>query len=219
MSERIYFVMRAVLNVLDGGWIFLISVVLALSLFLSALLLSLLKTYYGIKKRAWFFPSALAVLAIELAFLSLENELELAYLSLGITLILSTVILLLPVKGLKIKDSDRELARFIDDSVKKAQADDVDLSDIQSSFNAQPDELPVRPNGDDAGKFELDFQHVKRVLQKLEYYPLTPSDKKTMRELEESIYQAESQGLTSIIKGKINDGLGALLKIMSKYGV
>ena len=52
----------------------------------------------------------------------------------------------------------------------------------------------------------------------MEYYNLTPNDKRQVKDLECAINQGEVQ-LTPSLKEKINDGLGALLKIMSKYGI
>ena len=64
-----------------------------------------------------------------------------------------------------------------------------------------------------------DFTHVKSVVERLTYFPLTASDKKQVQELERTIVRAENGEDTPELKNKINDGLGALLKIMSKYGV
>lgn len=66
---------------------------------------------------------------------------------------------------------------------------------------------------------ELDFSHVKNILKRLEYYNLSSLDTKQVSELKSALYQAETCGVNKDIKSKINDGLGALLKIMSKYGV
>lgn len=66
---------------------------------------------------------------------------------------------------------------------------------------------------------ELDFSHVKNILKRLEYYNLSSLDAKQVAELKSALYQAETCGVNKDIKSKINDGLGALLKIMSKYGV
>ena len=53
----------------------------------------------------------------------------------------------------------------------------------------------------------------------MQYYPLTPADKRQVSDLDSAIIGAESIGLNDDAKNRINDGLGALLKIMSKYGV
>jgi hypothetical protein len=66
---------------------------------------------------------------------------------------------------------------------------------------------------------ELDYSHVKNILERLDYYSLNGSDKKTVNELENSLALAEKGDSSTENKTRINDGLGALLKIMSKYGV
>ena len=66
---------------------------------------------------------------------------------------------------------------------------------------------------------EMDYSHVKNILERLEFYPLTQADKKQVRELEVSLLEAEKGNGDIEVKTRINDGLGDLLKIMSKYGV
>ena len=68
-------------------------------------------------------------------------------------------------------------------------------------------------------KSELDFTHVKNVMEKMEYYKLSPTDKKQIKDLESAVYCAENGVFNQEIKNRINDGLGALLKIMAKHGV
>ena len=66
----------------------------------------------------------------------------------------------------------------------------------------------------------LNFSHVKSVLDRLEYFDLSPADKKNIESLKSAMYVAERQGFTDDnTKEKINDGLSGLLKIMSRYGV
>ncbi len=65
----------------------------------------------------------------------------------------------------------------------------------------------------------IDFTHVKNILSRLEYYNLSSTDQKQVGELKASVYRAENFGVDKETKSKISDGLGALLKIMSKYGV
>jgi hypothetical protein len=68
-------------------------------------------------------------------------------------------------------------------------------------------------------KKEVDFLHVKNVLERLEYFNLSPTEKKQVKSLKESVYIAEREGITKDNRQKINDGLSDLLKIMSRYGV
>ncbi len=212
MSAILYNLLQSVLSSLDGGWIFIIALGLIFILFILALLLSCLKPLYSLAKRAWFFFSCSAISLLELTFLKLSSQIELFYLTISLALIFSGIIFILPTKRLKVKDSERNLAKLIDQSVRE-------LEPIKEKTVEKIVCQPTRENEQEINKFELDFQHVKLVLQKLEYYPLSASDKKIAQELEQNIEDAQRYGFSTAVKSKINDGLGALLKIMSKYGV
>lgn len=71
---------------------------------------------------------------------------------------------------------------------------------------------------DELKKFELDFSHVKNVMAKLNYFNLSASDRAQLNELEQALYYAQNVGYDKKVKEKINEGLGALLKIMAKHG-
>ena len=66
---------------------------------------------------------------------------------------------------------------------------------------------------------DLDFSHVKNVIKRLEYYSLSQQEKQQVEELKGCLCDAERGDGEQGLKAKINDGLGALLKIMAKYGV
>lgn len=65
---------------------------------------------------------------------------------------------------------------------------------------------------------DVDFSHVKNVIDRLSYFNLTSNDRRQVKELELNLIDAETNGYTIEVKEKINSGLGSLLKIMSKYG-
>ena len=65
-------------------------------------------------------------------------------------------------------------------------------------------------------KSVTDFTHVKNVIERLNSFPLTVGDKKQIKELEDAIIMIEN-GLED--EYSLGDELGALLKIMAKYGV
>ena len=65
-------------------------------------------------------------------------------------------------------------------------------------------------------KTNADFTHVKNVIERLRAFPLSTGDKKQIKDLEDAIVLIEN-GLED--EYSINDELGALLKIMAKYGV
>ncbi len=66
---------------------------------------------------------------------------------------------------------------------------------------------------------DLDFSHVKNIMARLDYYSLNPTEKRQVDHLKSLVGDAERGVFAKDLKGDINDGLGSLLKIMSKYGV
>lgn len=70
-----------------------------------------------------------------------------------------------------------------------------------------------------AEKPEIDFSHVKSVLERLSCYELSPEDEKQISALKQALYKAENYGYGKNERIEINDGLSGLLKIMSRYGV
>lgn len=65
---------------------------------------------------------------------------------------------------------------------------------------------------------EIDYTHVKNVIARLDYFGLKESDRRQIHDLEASLSEAERGVCNEELKGRINDGLSSLLKIMSKYG-
>ena len=82
-------------------------------------------------------------------------------------------------------------------------------------FNREKEQTSLRQTGCEG----LDFTHVKNILSRVEGYNLSTLDQRQVGELKSAVYRAENYGADKELKTKINDGLGALLKIMSKYGV
>lgn len=185
-----------------------------LTLFSIGLMLSILKTEFSLKKRL-----ALSLFSLPLcALLSVcfnENR--------GLVLILALIFscfILLPLFFIRVKRqgviAEKNLIKLIDKAVK-------DASDIEKAKNTQ---IPPVQNVEKvqktkekervAVKSTPDFSHVKNIIERLNAFPLTTMDKKQIKDLENAIIliengQQEDYG--------INDELGALLKMMAKYGV
>lgn len=68
-------------------------------------------------------------------------------------------------------------------------------------------------------KKDVDFSHVKNIIERLKYYNLNSSEKKQIKDLLSDVREAEYGNDTEEKKNAINEGLGGLLKIMSKYHV
>ncbi len=100
---------------------------------------------------------------------------------------------------------------FIPERIRKFSAEEKkENNGIRNSLNKEP-APSIAP--------EVDFSHVRNVMERLDYYGLSQTDRNVIKELKLALNMAESSGLDDNLKSKINDGLGQLLKIMSKYNV
>lgn len=222
MTDFIYDFFTRAFNALGSSGIFLISVSLLTVAYIYLILRALLTSQYGMKRRIWFFPLALGICVMNFACLTASSMLALLVVAISLFYIAGTFAV--PNREGKIKREQRELVRFIDEQIKSVVIPPKYESNIpqntpQREVVEQIKETETPPKKEDASKYSLDFQHVRSVITRLDAYGLSPSDKKQVRDLETALSLAENGDFTPIIKSKINDGLGALLKIMSKYGV
>jgi hypothetical protein len=168
-------------------------------------------------------------LVIELAFagLSALNGYNFGcfLITLSVSVLFVVITLLLPVKNL-IKKEQLDLARSIIDGVDKdnfnQEENDLDFDFSIPREQTRPTVEKMRCRERCTNKengLEIDFSHVKSVIERLEYYPLSTADKKKVRELEIAIEKYEKGLCGKEERDKVNEGLGALLKIMASYGV
>ena len=191
------------------------------------LLITFFSTEYKRKNRVWFclLGSASVLFQVGLCLLSGKGK--------GYPLILCALVLLycIPVffvsnKKRKMKKEQLELVQFIDQSIKRSALQDAEKTslssiDTYSGINQQVkiESKNLTSTQNHPRQDQPDFTHVCNVIERLSAFPLTPNDKKQVKELEFNIRTLKTQGNSQGLKSKINDGLGALLKIMSKYGV
>ena len=135
------------------------------------------------------------------------------FLLICLNVVLCLIFLLLPQKTVETSKEEKEFVKLIDDEIKKQDSIPT-LKPVLEKIMVKPREAVTREKTD-----EMDYSHVKNILERLEFYPLTQADKKQVRELEVSLLEAEKGNGDIEVKTRINDGLGDLLKIMSKYGV
>lgn len=220
---------KNILETLQSGahdWAIFACLTIILSTFFILLLsLSIFLRGYGRAKRAWFLFVSAGIFLLERALLlKSPNGQTLSYVTLSISAFFYAIIFAIRVRRQKPTKEQKELARFIDRQLsgdlgkdKPIIFKDVRIGDDLASHSILDDtkECQNRCNGE----YGVDFEHVKSVIDKLEYYGLNQSDKKQVQELSYALDQAKNHGFSPLVKSKINDGLGALLKIMSKYGV
>ncbi len=196
-------------------------------------IISLTKKDYTLLKRLWIVFDFVGICLIEFWFeMQIEKSISYLFLTVGVCFLGLSICLFLPVKRLKISEEKRMLAQFLDrcaksQKYKQNNGDNANLT--QSENQIKPSNVLSSPiisvnQNEIAGKSnhkteEIDFSHIKNILARLEYYPLTGQDKKCALELEKAILDAEENGLDKVLKQTINEGLGALLRIMAKYAV
>ena len=228
-------------TLLSAEGVFLVVFICILIGFIINLILSLSLNSYDYKKRRWFICLSLSALLLQITFeLNAGGSGALIALTAAIAIPLIYFCLIIKGKTRLEKQKQIELARYIDRKVygeqeapqifkssqiyspieeeKKVCSVDSDKEE-QEINNIRPSNVKDFLNSRRALEYNLDFTHVKNVLSRLDYYSLSPSDKRQVKELEVTLAQAETGEFLDEIKEKLNDGLGSLLKIMAKYGI
>lgn len=221
MSKLFLFSLTEIFSKISLDLILLIANSLIIVISLICLVISLVKRGYSVINRLWSVALTIGIWFIQAWFeLSILGCVKHLFLTIGISIFILSPILFLPEKSIKITTQQRDLARLISDSVKnQGEQKNMDFPPEKSVVFSSPIIKAEQKKTNDEKKSEIDFSHVKSVLNKLEYYPLKEQDKKQAKELENAILLAEQNGVNLSLKEKINDGLGALLKIMSKYAI
>lgn len=226
MLELFLFSLKDFIKTIDINLIFYICLSAIFILTIICLFITVFKLRYSVKNRLWLIFSCLGIMAIELWAELIKDTNTLYFLiMIGVVAILSSIIMFIPERGKIASAEQKSLAKFLDSCAnntisKKGETyiceDNLNKSNVLYSpiVTIKAEEKIENNNAE-----EIDFSHVKNILSRLEYYPLKEQDKKTTRELENAINFAEENGLNVQLKENINDGLGALLKIMSKYAI
>lgn len=194
----------------------LLFIILAsISIIVFSVLLILSLTVASTKKfRLWLIVSHLITLTVGICLSAYNNYALLGYLFVFcVDLITVAVLFSLPEK-IKITDEQKEFVEFIDKEIKK-EPEKPTLKPILDKIIVN--QTPIREKS--AEKSEIDFSHVGGILERLDYFPLSVSDKKQVTTLRANLMDAQNGKNDFETKRRINDGLSDLLKIMSKYGV
>lgn len=225
MSEKTSEILKIILY--DGrGAVFIAAAALVAVAFILELTLALCLNGYGVKKRARFFACTAAAIFLQFASCLYSGEYAPLFIIAAFASILCGAIITVPEKRAEVTDKQRELVRFIDGSLKKAEQESVRSERSRREVYADDGKgrgvSALKAFGETpSGKIkpcDIDCDHVRAVLSRLDYYALSAADKKTVNDLSSAIAVAERGNIDDGLKEKINDGLGALLKIMSKYG-
>ena len=166
------------------------------------------KNYY-FYKRCWYLPFLCGIITGEYGLFTLSGiNASVCFITLSLGLVFFSVICAIPVKADE-KSDKINFIKFLDEK--------INAEKCEKRLNAPPEKL-VAVQKPKESKPEIDFSHVKSVIARLNYFSLSSQDRSVVKELELNVMQAERGDYDIETKRKINDGLGALLKIMSKYG-
>ncbi len=200
-------------------------------------------------KRLYFLLIVFATLIVQaITALAAQNRwaseiLFFPVLTLGINLILFAVLMAFSSLRVKVKKEHKDLINLIDRELKVQKLDEVckaeiaqdsdgcslestaekilpkPLKDYQKSKQVIDKVARKKSETDKQRAGELDFSHVKNIIARLDFYSLSPTEKRQVEQLKGLVNKAEGGECDLSLKSSINDGLGTLLKIMSKYGV
>lgn len=241
MNGYVYSLIDGVLVGLGIDGVFIVLCALPLISCVINIILSVCLSGFTLTKRLWYIAVAVFSVSCCCGFCS---RIGCGY-TLPFFVFAFCVLLFIPLATIKPKNCEnkdaKELVEFIDKNIygdgfdiEKEHEDNNTVSRENISKNIEnkfifnekkdkdfSDEIDNINSVDKrtAKDFELDFEHVKNVISRLNYYELKDTDKRQVKELENALLRAERGEFNIDVKSRINDGLGALLKIMSKYGI
>ena len=202
MDARVFALLDGLTDFLGISGIFLICFALSFMAFLVCLLLTLIKSEYSVKNRLWLVVSVGFALIIDLAFTIYLRATALFLLILFATDVLFVgVSLLLPKKqGVYSKES-LSLAGLLSKKARESEDENMPIKratterirvgggEINPPFLQESLEKNSEKVEQDLG---LDFSHVKNVIERLNCFGLSQSDKRQVKELETVLLRAEN---------------------------
>lgn len=206
------------LSAVSAETLFLISVCVLAVGFTACLFMSVFKTDYGLKKRAWFLLIAAACCSVLKARSFIVGGKDFSPLLFFLCAVLALPLYFIRVKPRLDSSQDEKRRNFVRQLDERIRGAGAEIKPRVFPERKETEQLVAKPE-QNAAADELDFSHVKSVLQRLEPAELTYADRRQIHELELALYAAERGDGSKENKIKINEGLGNLLKIMAKHGV
>lgn len=199
-----------------------IGLVSVFSAFVITLLFGLLKKEFGFFKRIWFLFFCCGIILTQAALsYACGGDFFGCLLLSGIGVICFSVVTLLPTKKekpVKVSEEQSSFVKFLDAKINADSGAEEQTENIETQRELSPERLVVKEEVQTKPQKEIDFSHVKNIISRLNYFGLSAADKRLLGDLEISVAEAEKGDCGRELKQKINEGLGALLKIMAKYG-
>lgn len=217
MGELFLFSLTDLSKVLNGELVFLICFIAVFLLTILCVVFSLSKKDYFLRQRLWIIFSFVSISLIDFWVEKyIIGQIKFLILLIALEILSLSICLFIRKQEKGFSNEKKILANFLS---KCATQQNYDSYNQNVGTEIRSEVIKAQPETQGNLKEEIDFSHVKGVLKKLEYYPLKEQDKKSAKELENAILDAEQNGLDQRLKQTINDGLGALLKLMSKYAI
>ena len=212
-----------VCSYLGQGKIFLVMTAFMTLVCLTNTALALFVKNYNMKKRVWGFLLSAVAIPVQVAFtVRLKGDGTFCVFTVAVYLLLNIPAICIPEKKRVITEEQRQAVRFLESAIEqppKSVASEYLNKALKRQNVSCEKVMPKESLEEKDYGYGLDFSHVNNVIKRLDYVSLTASDKKQVSELEGTLTEAERVGYSENVKERINDGLGALLKIMSKYGI
>ena len=192
---------------------FSLSFIAAFLLGVANLFLSVFKTGYGAIKKLRYLFFLFSLCAIDLFYCIVKPAAPYFLVTLFLGFFFFSISFGIREKRPKQQDdTDRSSELKVIDLAEKAlyQQSPETRTVKESFYREEPPEKPkTRP--------ALDVSHVKSVIERLSYFPLTAGDRRQINELNSLILTAEREGDAETMRA-LNEKLSSLLKIMAKYG-
>ena len=217
MGELFLFSFRDLSKYFNSELVFLTCFIVVFVLTVLCTIISLSKKNYSIKNRLWVIFSFIGILLIDFWIeYFILGKIQYLILLVAVEFISLSICFFVRKKQTIISSENKSLESLLN----KCKLNH-NYANLNKDYNNEirSEVIKAKPKVQPNLKDDIDFSHVKTVLKKLDYYPLKEQDKKSAKELENAIIEAEESGLDQRLKQNINDGLGALLKLMSKYAI
>ena len=239
MKENLYSFFNSIVKVLDVGWIFLCVTFFTLSLVVLNLILSAKVVDYSVKKRKTVYLSQVFLLSVEVFFESITNSPFLFLMNLSIIIIGQLPFLIKESKSVKeitVTSEQKKVISEAEQKLSQSNRNDSEISPeiqrksvlfsfdklLRNSENYDEPEIikttekTVKKINETKGSLS-EYSGVKKAIEKTLGAPsLSSEDRRKVLELEFFILQRERGEDNKMVKENINEGLSALLKIMSK---
>ena len=199
---------------LDESVFFSLSFIAAFLLGVANLFLSVFKTGYGAIKKLRYLFFLFSLCAIDLFYCIVKPAAPYFLVTLFLGFLFFSVSFGIREKRPKPQKDDTDRSselKVIDLAEKALYQQSPETRTVKEPFYREvpPEKPKTRP--------ALDVSHVKSVIERLSYFPLTAGDRRQINELNSLILTAEREGDAETMRA-LNEKLSSLLKLMAKYG-